>query len=129
MAEMEKATEENHSQEIIVECLIIRIIEGTIRIIVGTIRIIAGTTRIIRGKMRITKGKIRIVKETIPIIEETIPIIERQLEIIIEDQVNKILAGVRKRCRSANLFVDHFLVQLKKHVRVIVQKGAHRKCK
>ena len=128
MAEMEKATEENHSQEIIVECLIIRIIEGTIRIIVGTIRIIAGTTRIIRGKMRITKGKIRIVKEIIPIIEETIPIIERQLEIIIEDQVNKIL-GVRKRCRSANLFVDHFLVQLKKHVKVIVQKGAHRKCK
>merc|ERR1711953_1430053 len=117
----EKATEENHSQEIIVECLIIRIIEGTIRIIVGTIRIIAGTTRIIRGKMRIIKGKI-------PIIEETIPIIERQLEIIIEDQVNKIL-GVRKRCRSANLFVDHFLVQLKKHVKVIVQKGAHRKCK
>ena len=111
MAEMEKATEENHSQEIIVECLTIPIIEETIRIIVGTIRIIAGTTRIIRGKMRITKGKIRIVKETIPIIEETIPIIERQLEIIIEDQVNKIL-GVRKRCRSANLFVDHFLVQL-----------------
>ena len=122
MAEMEKATEENHSQEIIVECLIIRIIEGTIRIIVGTIRIIAGTTRIIRGKMQI-------VKETIPIIEETIPIIKRTLEIIIEDQVNKILAGVRKRCRSANLFVDHFLVQLKKHVKVIVQKGAHRKCK
>ena len=75
--------------------------------------------------MRITKGKIRIVKETIPIIEETIPIIERQLEIIIEDQVNKIL-GVRKRCRSANLFVDHFLVRLKKHVKVIVQRGALR---
>ena len=71
---------------------------------------------------------IRTIEETIPIIEETIRIIERTLEIIIEDQVNKIL-GVRKRCRSANLFVDHFLVQLKKHVKVIVQKGALRKCK
>merc|ERR1712113_1284752 len=82
--------------------------------------------RIVKETIRMVNETIRIIEETIRTIEETIPIIERTLELIIEDQVNKVLV-VRKRCRNANLFVDHFLVQLKKHVKVIVQKGALRK--
>ena len=84
MAEMENKTGENRSQEIIGECLIIRIIGGTIRIIGGIIRV--------------TREKIRIIEETILIIEETIRIIEEITEIIVGssssvDQVNKIPIG------------------------------------
>ena len=78
MAEMENKTGENRSQEIIGECLIIRIIGGTIRIIGGIIRV--------------TRGKIRIIEETIRIIEEIPEIIVGIISSSV-DQVNKIPIG------------------------------------
>ena len=77
MAEMENKTGENRSQEIIGECLIIRIIGGTIRIIGGIIPV--------------TREKVRIIEETILIIEEITEIIVGSSSSV--DQVNKIPIG------------------------------------